>query len=65
MLREIMVEEETPGDFPTTFRLCVDGNIIAENVSELEAQFLVSEMLERIPSLRAAAKRLRRAGRKR
>jgi hypothetical protein len=65
MLREIVVEEETPGDFRTTFRLCVDGNVIAENVTELETQFLVSEMLERIPSLRATAKRRRRAARKR
>ena len=54
MLREIVVEEETPGDFRTTFRLCADGNVIAENVTELETQFLVSEMLERIPSLRTA-----------
>ena len=57
MLREIVVEEETPGDFQTTFRLRVDGNVIAKNVTELQTQFLVSEILERIPSLRAAAKR--------
>jgi hypothetical protein len=56
MLREIVVEEETPGDFQTTFRLRVDGNIIATNVTELETQFIVSEILERIPSLRAATK---------
>jgi hypothetical protein len=55
MLREIVVEEEIPGDFQTTFRLRVDGNVIAENVTELESQFLVSEMLERIPSLRVDA----------
>ena len=55
MLREIVIEEEMPGDFQTTFRLRVDGNVIAENVTELETQFLVSEMLERIPSLRVAA----------
>ena len=55
MLREIAIEEEMPGDFQTTFRLRVDGNVIAENVTELETQFLVSEMLERIPSLRVAA----------
>jgi hypothetical protein len=61
MLREIVIEEEMPGDFQTTFRLRVDGNVIAENVTELETQFLVSEMLERIPSLRSAARRLRRA----
>jgi hypothetical protein len=61
MLREIVVEAETPGDFQTTFRLRVEGSVIAENVTELETQFLVSEMLERIPSLRSAAKRRRRA----
>jgi hypothetical protein len=61
MLREIVIEEEMPGNLQTTFRLRVDGNVIAENVTELESQFLVSEMLERIPSLRSAARRLRRA----
>jgi hypothetical protein len=55
MLREFVIEEEMPGDFQTTFRLRVDGNVIAENMTELETQFLVSEMLERIPSLRVAA----------
>jgi hypothetical protein len=55
MLREIVIEEEMPADFQTTFRLRVDGNVIAENVTELETQFLVSEMLERIPSLMVAA----------
>jgi hypothetical protein len=65
MLREIVVEEQMPGNLQTTFRLRVDGNVIAENVTELQTQFLVSEMLERIPSLRSAAKRRRRAARKR
>jgi hypothetical protein len=55
MLREIVVEEQMPGNLQTTFRLRVDGNLIAENKTELEAQFLVSGMLERIPSLRFAA----------
>jgi hypothetical protein len=44
-----------PGDFQTTFRLRVGGNLIAENMTELETQFLVSEMIERIPSLRVVA----------
>ena len=55
MLREIVVEEEIPGNLQTTFRLRVDGDVIAENMTELETQFLVSEMIERIPSLRIAA----------
>ena len=36
MLREIVIEEEMPGDFQTTFRLRGDGNVIAENMTELE-----------------------------
>jgi hypothetical protein len=55
MLREIAIEEETPGDFRTTFRLRISGHLIAENMTELETQFLVSEMLERIPALRVVA----------
>jgi hypothetical protein len=39
MLREIVVEQETSDDFRTTFRLCADGNVIAENVTELETYF--------------------------
>jgi hypothetical protein len=57
MLREIVVEEETPGDVQTTFRLRVDGNVIAKNLTEPETHFLVSEILERIPSPRVTAKR--------
>jgi hypothetical protein len=56
MLREIVIEEEMSGDFQTRFRLRVDGDVIAENMTELETQFLVSEMLDRIPSLRVAAR---------
>ncbi len=55
MLREIVIEEETPSDFQTTFRLRIGGHLIAEHMTELETQFLVSEMLERIPSLRVVA----------
>ena len=36
MLHEIVIEEEMPGDLQTTFRLRVDGNVIAENVTEPE-----------------------------
>ena len=35
--------------------LRVGGNLIAENMTELETQFVVSEMLERIPSLKVVA----------
>ena len=36
MLREIVIEEEMPGDFQTRFRLRVDGDVIAESMTELE-----------------------------
>ena len=39
MLREIVVEEEMPGDFQTTFRLRVDGNVIAENMTDWRLSF--------------------------
>jgi len=55
MLREIAIEEEMLGDFQTTFRLRIGGHLIAENMTDLETQFLVSEMLERIPPLRVVA----------
>jgi hypothetical protein len=44
-----------PGDFQTTFRLRIGGHLIAENMTELETQSLVSEMLQRIPALRVVA----------
>jgi hypothetical protein len=60
MLHEIVVEEEMPGERQTTFRLRIDESVIAENVTELESQFLISEILERFPSLKSASKLRRR-----
>jgi hypothetical protein len=60
MLHEIVVEEEMPGERQTTFRLRIDESVIAENVTELESQFLLSEIFERFPSLRSASKLRRR-----
>jgi hypothetical protein len=65
MLREIVAEEEMPGDLQTTFRLRIDESVIAENLTELESQFLISEILERSPSLRCASKPRRRVAGKR
>jgi hypothetical protein len=39
MLREIVIEEEMPGDFQTTFRLRVDGSVIAENMTDWRLSF--------------------------
>jgi hypothetical protein len=66
MLREIVIEEEMPGDCQTTFRLRVDGNVIAQNVTELETQFLVSARTNSVAEdrcerrCRATLERLRR-----
>jgi len=49
MLSGIVIEAEAPGDSATTFRLRVDGSVIAEGLTAGQAHFLVGEILERIP----------------
>ena len=49
ILRDIVIEAETPGDCRTTFRLRVAGNVIAEGVTEAQAHLLARQILERIP----------------
>jgi hypothetical protein len=48
MLSDIVIEAEAPGDSATTFRLRVDGSVIAEGLTAGQARFLVGEILERI-----------------
>jgi hypothetical protein len=48
MLRRIIVEAETPGDSRTMFRLRIDTNLIAEDLTTAQAHLLVGEILERI-----------------
>jgi hypothetical protein len=48
MLRQIVVEVETPGDSRTMFRLRIDANMIAEGLTAAQAHLLVGEILERI-----------------
>ena len=48
MLRQIVVEAETPGDSRTMFRLRIDANLIAEDLTTAQAHLLVDEILERI-----------------
>ena len=48
MLRQIVVEAETPGDLRTMFRLRIDANLIAEDLTTAQAHLLVGEILERI-----------------
>jgi hypothetical protein len=48
MLRQIVVEAETPGDSRTMFRLRIDANLIAEDLTTAQAHLLVGEILGRI-----------------
>jgi hypothetical protein len=41
-------EAEAPADSATTFRLCVDGSVVATGLAAGQARFLVGEILERI-----------------
>jgi len=48
MVRQIVIELETPGDSRTMFRLLIDNNLIAEGLTAAQAHILVGEILERI-----------------
>jgi hypothetical protein len=48
MVREIVIEAETPGDSRIMFRLRIDANSIAEGLTAVQAHVLIGEILERI-----------------
>jgi len=48
MVRQIVIELETPGDSRTMFHLLIDNNLIAEGLTAAPAHILVGEILERI-----------------
>jgi hypothetical protein len=48
LVRQIVIEAETPGDSRTMFRLRIDANPIAEGLTAAQAHILVAEILERI-----------------
>jgi hypothetical protein len=43
-----LIEAEAPADSATTFRLRVDGSVVATGLTAAQARFLVGEILERI-----------------
>jgi hypothetical protein len=58
MPSDIVIEAQAPGDAQTTFRVCIDSKVIATGVTELQAQFLASELRERMqPPGSSAARR--------
>jgi hypothetical protein len=48
MVRQIVIELETPGDSRTMFRLRIDGSLIADDLTAAQAHVLAGEVLERI-----------------
>ncbi len=48
MVRQIVIEAESPGDSRTMFRLRIDASAIAEGLTAVQAHVLVGEILERI-----------------
>jgi hypothetical protein len=48
LVRQIVIEAETPGDSRTMFRLRIDAKPIAEGLTAVQAHILVAEILERI-----------------
>ncbi len=48
MVRQIVIELETPGDSRTMFRLSIDEDLIAERLTAVQTHILVGEILERI-----------------
>jgi hypothetical protein len=48
MVRQIVIEAETPGDSRTMFRLRIDASLIADDLTSVQAHILVGEIFERI-----------------
>lgn len=48
MVRQIIIEPESPGDSRTMFCLLMDTSVIARNLTAVQAHILVGEILDRI-----------------
>ena len=48
VVRQIVIEVETPGNSRTMFRLRIDAKVIAEGLTAVQAHILVGEILDRI-----------------
>ena len=48
MVRRIVIELESPGDSRTMFRLRIDDNAIADDLTAVQAHILIGEIFERI-----------------
>jgi hypothetical protein len=52
MLNQIVIDAETADDSGTKFRLSVDANIVADDLTVAQAHLLIGEILDRIASSR-------------
>jgi hypothetical protein len=48
MLQQIVLSAVTSGEQATTFRLCIDESVIANDLNAFQAQILVGAILDRI-----------------
>jgi hypothetical protein len=48
MVKQIVIEAETPGDSRTMFRVRIDTNVIARTLAAVQAHLVVGEILDRI-----------------
>ena len=48
MLRQIVIEAETPGDSRTMFHPRIDARLIADGLTAVQAHVLIGEILERV-----------------
>jgi hypothetical protein len=56
MIERIIIELETPGDSRTMFRVRMDDQMIAQNLTAAQAHLIVGEVLDRITIPRSARK---------
>ena len=58
MIRQILIEAESPDDAQSTFRLSINANIIATCVTVAQAYYLVGEVLSELRSRNALTRSL-------
>jgi hypothetical protein len=55
LVKQVVIEAEMPDDSQTRFRLRVDVDVIAKNLTAVQAHFLFGEIVDRIDSFRSCA----------
>jgi hypothetical protein len=55
MIKQIVIETETPGDSRTMFRVRMNDLVIGQNLTAAQAHLIVGELLDRITIPRSAS----------